>query len=254
MFEMEENLNCIYMFTNKVNNKKYIGQTIDFNRRLQQHLRESKKDSCKYPLHKAIKKYGIENFDIKILHSNLTKEEMDEKEIFYIQEYKTLDRNYGYNISSGGSYGNPYAGKTKEEMKEIANKKSESRKGIIFTEEHKSNISKNSYMKGITKEEHPFYGKHHSEESKEKNRQAHLGKIHTEESKQKIKKSCEEKFGRKIAQYDKQGNLIQIWKSVKEASKQLGIDQSGIRKCVSGERKSSGGFIWKDLEGEDSNE
>ena len=179
---------------------------------------------------------------------------MDEKEIFYIQEYKTLNRNYGYNISSGGSYGNPYAGKTEEEMKEIANKKSESRKGIVFTEEHKSNIGKNSYMKGITKEEHPFYGKHHSEESKEKNRQAHLGKIHTEESKQKIKKSCEEKFGRKIAQYDKQGNLIQIWKSGKEASKQLGIDQSGIRKCASGERKSSGGFIWKDLEGEDSNE
>lgn len=247
---MKNYINCIYMYINKNNGKKYIGQTVDFNRRHKQHINASLSNMNGYdentPIHRAMRKYGIDNFEIVILKQDLSdQEELNYWESFYIKEYNTLYRNgMGYNVSSGGSYGNPYAGKTEEEMKKISKKKSESRKGIKFTEEHKKHISENSYMKNIPSEQHPFYGKHHSEEANEKNKQAHIGKHHTEETKEQIKKTCTDKFGVKILQYDKQGNLIKTWNSVKEASRETGIDQSSIRKCLSKERKSSGGYVW----------
>ena len=239
---MENYINCIYMYINKINEKKYVGQTVDFNRRHKQHIKavESNKDDYdkNTAIHRAMRKYGINNFEIIILKQNLnSQEELNYWECFYIKEYNTLCKNgMGYNLSSGGSYGNPYAGKTEEEMKEISKRKSESRKGMVFTEEHKKHISENSHMKNIPSEQHPFYGKHHTKEANEKNRQAHLGKTHTEETKEQIKKTCTDKFGVKIFQYDKQGNLIKTWNSVKEASRETGIDQSGIRKCLSKKR------------------
>ena len=245
--------NCVYLYTNKINGKKYVGQTNDLNRRHKEHISISKSETRRnsnVPFHLALRKYGEESFTVEILIENLESQELlNYYETLYIKELNTLANNgHGYNVSSGGSNGNPYAGKTEEEMMKISKKKSESRKGMVFTEEHKANISKNSYMKNIEKEQHPFYGKHHTEESNERNRQAHLGKLHTQETKDKISASLKggnSSSARITLQYDKEGNFIKRWDCAKDASRELGISNSAICACARGTRKTAGGFVWK---------
>lgn len=87
----------IYKITNKVNGKSYIGQTrytIEF--RWNQH--KHKRDNTYF--HNAIRKYGIENFNIEILEEcNI--EDLNSREIFYIAKYDTFSN--GYNLTIGGS-------------------------------------------------------------------------------------------------------------------------------------------------------
>lgn len=54
----------IYKIINNVNNKIYVGQSIDINRRFKEHIRTSKLNKDTMPIHKAIYKYGIDNFFI----------------------------------------------------------------------------------------------------------------------------------------------------------------------------------------------
>ena len=83
----------IYKITNKINNKCYIGQSINIKRRFNGH---KSGDHNEY-LENAIKKYGIDNFNFEILEE-CKKNELNEKEIFYIKLYKSVNRRYGYNI------------------------------------------------------------------------------------------------------------------------------------------------------------
>lgn len=95
----------IYFIINKVNEKRYVGQTTDFSRRKYthfRHLRENRHANIK--LQNAWNKYGEENFIIeRIIFENTTKEELDELEKYYIQKYDSI--NNGYNIKEGGSTG-----------------------------------------------------------------------------------------------------------------------------------------------------
>ena len=93
----------IYQMINNITNKKYIGQSINIQKRIEQHFYISfhKNDSSYYSaIHSAIRKYGKQNFSWRILEE-CSVEEMDEKERYYIKEYNTLAPN-GYNILEGG--------------------------------------------------------------------------------------------------------------------------------------------------------
>ena len=261
---MENKLNykkVIYCYTNKINNKKYIGQTSNkLSNRHKQHIRESKNENRKsynLPFHKAIRKYGIENFDLKILHFAESQEELDYFEYFFIRYYNSFVKQNGYNVADGGKGGNKFKGKTEEEMKKI------------FNDEYKQKQSEaHMWQKG---ENNPMYGKKHSEQTKKRmseNHKGYEGKRHTEEAKKKIGESKKSKknhnynkFGKdnpcskKVCQYDKENNLIKIWNSIKEASVELNIDSSHITKCCKGKKyyKTAGGFIWKYCEEDDIN-
>lgn len=129
----------IYCYTNMINGKKYIGQTFREIDRKQEH----KNKVPKAYFHQAIKKYGWDNFkyeilykrnfiDIETLHISLNL-----MEIYYINKYNTSNNYFGYNRTNGGS--------------------------IVFTDELRKKISE-----GLVGENNPFYGKHHSEEQREK--------------------------------------------------------------------------------------
>lgn len=116
---MDNNLiGVVYKITNNINNKKYIGITTDKNgfkgryeakgkgvERLYNFLSNNKKYGQWYNKHlfNSINKYGIENFDVDeefdIAHS---KEELINKEIYWIQYYKCDNELYGYNHTIGG--------------------------------------------------------------------------------------------------------------------------------------------------------
>lgn len=107
----------IYMVTCKINNKKYIGKTeSEVAYRWKQHCRDSFLEShgdYNFPFHRAIRKYGIENFIVKCIDKSEDKEELKEKEKYWIQHYDTF--NNGYNATLGGD------GQTKYNYDEIVN-------------------------------------------------------------------------------------------------------------------------------------
>lgn len=97
----------IYCITNKINNKQYIGQTMTtIEHRASQHFSTVKNPT--QLIKKAIQKYGKENFTIEEVKkiSCHTKDELrnilNEKEIYYIQNYNTYVKNGGYNLDKGG--------------------------------------------------------------------------------------------------------------------------------------------------------
>lgn len=134
----------IYIIKNNINNKVYVGQTIQgYKNRFWGHKHESK--SIDRPLYRAFRKYGIENFYVELLEDNIPYELLDEREIYWIKYYDCVNPK-GYNISLGG-----FNYRTEEERIRM----SESMKG------------ENNPMFGKTGELNPFYGRHHTEESKE---------------------------------------------------------------------------------------
>ena len=98
----------IYCITNKINGKKYIGQTTTtIQQRMSQHFSKTKQSHCK-ALYGAIQKYGKDNFIIEELDKVCSKtkeiliETLNEMEIDYIKKFHSLTSEHGYNISEGG--------------------------------------------------------------------------------------------------------------------------------------------------------
>ena len=151
MFDFINLYGVIYEIRNKINDKKYIGQTtMKLNRRCRwtEDSILSKYINNPYLIN-SIKKYGINNFERKILDFANNQEELDEKEEYYIQKYNTLDQTKGYNLKHGGSKGK-YTQESKDKM---------SRSQKIY---HKNNPNIQ------TGKNNPMYGKHHRKETKKK--------------------------------------------------------------------------------------
>lgn len=92
----------IYIITNSINDKVYIGQTtLSVEDRWKAHLKPStSKRKSSYKLYKAMNKYGKENFNCEILETNIPVDELNDKEIYYIEKYDSYY--HGYNSTKGG--------------------------------------------------------------------------------------------------------------------------------------------------------
>lgn len=237
--------NCIYLYINKINNKKYVGQAKYLIRRHKSHLRYSSTI-----IDRALNKYGADNFLLVVLKEDLKSQcLLNMYETYYIGKFNTLYRsNRGYNISDGGHNGNVWAGKTDEEIAEMKRKISEANKGRLVGE-----LS-------------PHYGKKWSIERRkaksiqEKQRYENgyvnynKGKSLTEEQRRKIsisKKLSQKNKGvnhisaKPILQYDMDGNFIKEWRYIKEATESLNIADGEISRSCSSERRTAGGYQWR---------
>jgi len=175
----------IYQTTNKINGKIYVGkhETYDLN--------DGYLGSGKY-LNRAIEKYGIENFERKILFFCESHDELSAKEAEIVNE-DFVARKDTYNIKVGGDGGWDFVNKvltTEERRKHVIDSLtpeqhkflSDSSKqywNAISDEERKAKSLKTSkslkeYYKTHT---NIWLGKHHTEESKAKISKAHIGKI-----------------------------------------------------------------------------
>lgn len=196
----------VYKITNTVNNKVYIGQTVGtLKRRMTNHKSAINSKRNKHTLlHMAFIEYGIENFNIEEIEKCNNIDELNNREIYWIKQYNSTNREFGYNFTRGGGD----RGTTR---------------GIPLTEEHKRKIG--DAQLGV--KNHRF-GKPISD-------------MH--------KKSITKKLSVPIVQLTKSGEYIREWKSIREASIALNIDDSQIVKVCKGKAKTIGGYRWKYREG-----
>lgn len=121
--DKKEKISAIYVFTNMINGKQYVGQTVDLHRRIKDYKHSKKENRL---INKAIKKYRIENFNLK--YKVFLIDELNNKEKFYIKNNKSLAPG-GYNLESGG-------GQNKHYSEEYIEKLSVSHKGKMTGKDH----------------------------------------------------------------------------------------------------------------------
>ena len=203
-------MKCIYLRTNLVNGKQYVGQTNNFKKREQDWMCDSVYSGG--IIDKARAKYGVENFKHEILKECDTQNELNYWEQYYIKELNTKVPN-GYNLTDGGGGRSGY--KITDEQRK---KMSEARKGCI------------PWNKGIPA----------SEEQKKRHSQVMKGHIPWN----KGISGYTTKKRKTIYQYSLDGTLINIYDSVKEAAEKTNANPSGIVQCCKGIYNKSKGFKW----------
>ena len=203
----------IYKIVNKINGKVYIGQTTQI-------LEERWKQHCKiqsncYYLKNALKKYGIDNFDFKLICICFDND-LDRYEINYIEKFNSIVP-HGYNLRKGGN-----SGKHHEETKKKTSEKLKNRTDI-YRSKHQ-------------------LGKPHTEETKQKISDSLKGIKHKPES---IQKRTDLLIKHTVHQIDLNGNFIRSFNGYTEASKSVGTHKGAIWRVCNGKSKTIKGFIWK---------
>lgn len=215
---------CIYCHTNNINGKKYIGQTSNYSKRC---FPSNYKGCTK--LYNAIKKYGWENFSHEILEDNLTLEQANEREEYYISFYNTIKE--GYNLKSGG-LNNLFSEETKQKLSN--NCSSKKRIVCIETEIEYPSASEIERLFGFATANiiaccrgklHTAYGYHWKYADKEY--------IPTKDKRKKTVRCIE---------------LNQIYESASEAARQLKLHRSSISRCCEKKMNSTGGYHWEFVE------
>lgn len=98
---MDNQYGRIYIIKNKINDKVYIGQTTQkLQERLNNHLKFSTLKTRNYKFYQAVKEIGKDNFYIELLEDNIPNNELNEKEIYYIDKFNSFHD--GYNATKGG--------------------------------------------------------------------------------------------------------------------------------------------------------
>jgi group I intron endonuclease len=208
----------IYMLVDKRNGKKYVGKH-----------NGQKNDYWSSGLvpNQIAKKHGRGVFERVILEDNIENDLLNEREIYYIKkENSFLD---GYNSSIGGDGGGHWIyTKTDEEIKKIANIKSEKLKGRVFSEETKKKMSESGKIKIFTKQHRDNIGK---------SVKIRGGYPHSKETKEKLSKIMSGRKNKIHSDYMKKNNPNfqkisidgVIFKSIQDAVETLGISRSSIK-------------------------
>ena len=203
----------IYKIENLINHKKYIGKANNINKRFGEHKRLAfypTEPSYNYPLYKAIRKYGLNNFDFSIIEE-CKESELNEKEKYWIDFYNTY-KGEGYNQTPGGD------GSPKVSVETVV-KLYKSGYSILDICDY-FNASKNTIIEIL-----------HAN---------NLGYM-SQEDKNKLQNP------KPVFQYDLNGNFIAEYYSAGEAARQLSGNHNpnSILKVCNGEANVAYNFLWK---------
>ena len=193
-------MHYLYRITNTLNNKVYIGQSNDPEYRWKQHKYDSRRTKPIQYIHRAIAKYGIENFIFEVIATCLTQEDTDETESILIKQYDSRNKELGYNLMIGGSYGG-HSEETKQKQREatlnqIATK-GHPAQGRVVTEEEKELHRK-------ARLENPM---EYTEELRRKMSEAHIGNQDSEETKKRKSESIQANWNKRNAERYASGEI-----------------------------------------------
>lgn len=144
-----------------------------------------------------------------------------------IAKYKSNQRKYGYNISSGG----------------------ESRSGTKLTEDHKEKIRQGNLGKKVSEETRKKLSKSSKRLWANPNFVEYMRAINTGKNNKMYGRqmTAEQKMktSKQVMQFDKDGNLINEFISIHEANSITNVCRDSISKCCKGKFEQAGGYIWK---------
>ena len=235
--DIEKPYGYIYITTNLVNNKKYVGQ----------HFGEEF-DPNYYGsgvvLLKSIEKYGKENFICESIEWIKSKEELDQKEIWWIDFLDAVESDDWYNLSVGGTGGNTWIGLSNEQKDNLHRIQS---KRMRKNNPMKHQETREKLRKSIT-------GRVVSLETKEKMRNSQLGsKNHnfgvpmSSERKLQLSNShtgSGNPRARRVAQLDSNNVVIHEFDCIKDVKK-FGFDPQSVMDCCKGRQIKHHKFMWK---------
>lgn len=242
----------IYAHINKINRKKYIGQTKQSLKKRWGAKGQRYKGQAFY---NAIQKYGWDNFEHILILDNLTQEQTNHYEQIFIKKYQTTNKNFGYNVTEGGN-SNTLNDEQKELRRELNYQMWEDGtfKELINTpvycieleqsfesalEAERQTKIDNSAIQKVCKGKLNYTGI--------KNGQPlhwiYL-KDYNEDKIKALKNKSEILKGVSIPVQCVE--LNRIFNSATEASKELNISAPSIRRVVRGKQKTAGGFHWID--------
>jgi len=92
---------CVYAIINKINGSVYIGKSYRVSRRWKTHVRDALENDSQLPLHRAIRKHGIESFDFVIVEKCVDDRASLDAEVKHIREYRERGVTL-YNLTDGG--------------------------------------------------------------------------------------------------------------------------------------------------------
>lgn len=208
-------LNYIYKIVNKTNGKIYIGKTtytVDY--RWIQHVSaatsDKEKDDYNYLLHKAIRKYGADNFVVEVVEEVEDELKLSSREMYWISHYNSCileEDSNGYNMTYGGEGASKI---NKQKIYQLWNDGFGSLEIAKQTGHHSTSV-KNilETLEGYSKEI-----------------------------------DFARNTGNTVFQYNENGELIGSYPSVSYAARQVGVDPSVISKCCHGQKQSAAGFFW----------
>lgn len=209
----------IYKIENLINGKIYIGKSVNIEKRFRSHITDSfnkNKPEYNHLIHRAIRKYGTDNFSFEIIEQ-CKENELNKREIYWISFYDCciLDsKNKGYNMTRGGD-GSSYIDTKK--IYELWDH------GFTITE-IADMLHHDRHCVALRLKEYENYT---SEEGKTRKYDA-------------VRKAQQ----RAVCQYDLHGNFINEYESIEEASRKTGVGYRSICSNVQGKTRSAGGFQW----------
>lgn len=242
----------IYKITNLINKEAYIGQTsiLYINNRWCQHKNNAKHGKHSY-LYNAIRKYGEENFEFKVLLKNIPIDKLNFYEQLWIKKFNTKSPN-GYNLTEGGEGTRGFVPwdkgiqRSKDDVEKMK---------AYFTPEVREKmrqkvLGKNNPMYGRTGELNPSYGlKRYGGDN------PFYGKRHSEDTKQKLS-DMQNKKKQKVEMLDiNTEEIILTFNSYSEAAKYIRqntefvkADDSAISRCARGVYQYVYGHKWRKIE------
>ena len=241
----------IYKITNIINGKIYIGSSTSekdgFKDRINTHIRLlNRKTHYNKHLQSSWVKYGSENFKFEIVEIIYGKNNILEREQYYIDLYNVINSKIGYNKSpiANSQLGFKHSNESKQKMsesakiysKEISERMKKIHTGKKMSDETKQKISEK--LKGCQR----------SKEFKNKMSNIAKNRVVSDENKQKIseyKKNVISKKRKPIYQLSLDGDKIKIWSYAGEAEKELNVCKGKITDVCLGKRKTAGGFKWE---------
>jgi hypothetical protein len=218
----------IYKFTNIINNKSYIGRSVNIeNRKLQHNSASHNINTKEYNtyFHKAIRKYGIENFKFQILEE-CSCAELDKREQYWISFYQSNNPIYGYNMTSGGDkvYDNSktiYQYDNDGKFIQTFKNAYEAGKILGINPAHINGCALHRY--GVKRAKGFIFAYEGDDLS-----------WHFDYHSNKVP----------VYQLDKKGKIINQFNSIQEAGRLTNTDYRNIRKVIQGKRQTAGGYIW----------
>lgn len=233
----------IYLITNKINGKRYVGQTqqMDIERRWRAHRCMSPTSIGRYLL-SAYRKHGMTNFKFQIICVCFN-EDCDKYEEEYINKFNTLAPN-GYNILCRGN-SVPISNETRHLIsKRVKESMTDERRKAISIIHKGKKISEQ--QKRVLSSKAKERWQHMSEEEKNKLIQKRKNNPNYQNAYDALRKGSESNKKR-VGKYDINNNLLETFESVSHASRKTNVHRGTISNvCLEKPSyKTAGGFIWK---------